>query len=317
MTDMKETPLYLFVGFLEGGKTKFINETIAEGQFDDGARTLLLLCEEGIEEYDEEFLAEKNIFIEVIEDKSELNPVNLQSLQDKHGADRVLCEYNGMWLITDLFAAVPRGWLIPQIMMFCDSETFFEYNANMRSLVVDKLNNTDLVVFNRFQPEYDKMQYHTIVRGVSRGADIAYEYPDGMAEYDDIEDPLPYDIDAPVIEVGDDDFAIWYRDVSEEMDKYHGKTVKVKGLVAKNQKLPNDAFVIGRDIMTCCADDIKYAGMLVEGTSRFSAKHGDWIVLTAKITIKNSKVYGRKGPVLTAISVEKTEAPEQPVATFY
>ncbi len=314
---MKETPLYLFVGFLEGGKSKFINDTIAEGQFDDGAKTLFLLCEEGIEEFDEEWLAEKNIFIETIEDKSELNPMNLQALQDKHKADRVLCEYNGMWLITDLFAAVPRGWLIPQIMMFCDSETFFEYNANMRSLVVDRINNTDLVVFNRFSSEYDKMMYHTIVRGITRSADIAYEYEDGHAEYDDIEDPLPYDIDAPVIEVGDDDFAIWYRDVSEELDKYHGKTVRVKGLVAKNPSLPSNTFVIGRDIMTCCVDDIKYAGMLVEGTSRFSAKHGDWVILTAKIIIKNSKVYGRKGPVLTAIAVEKAEAPEDPVATFY
>ena len=89
---MRETPLYLFVGFLEGGKSKFINETIAGGQFDDGARTLFLLCEEGIEEFDEEFLAEKNIFIEVIEDKSDLNPMNLQHLQDKYGAERVLCE---------------------------------------------------------------------------------------------------------------------------------------------------------------------------------------------------------------------------------
>lgn len=314
---MKETPLYLFVGFLEGGKTRFINDTIAEGQFDDGEKTLLLLCEEGIEEFDEEWLASKNIFIEVIEEQGELNPQNLEMLQKKHGATRILCEYNGMWLIADLFAAVPDGWLIPQIMMFCDAETFFDYNTNMRSLVVDKLNNTDLVVFNRFLPEYDKMQYHTIVRGVSRGVDIAYEYPDGNAEYDDIEDPLPYDIDAPIIEVDDKDFAIWYRDVSEELDKYHGKTVKIKGLVARNPQIPKDSFVIGRDIMTCCVDDIKYAGMLVEGTSRFSAKHGDWIVLTAKIIIKNSKVYGRKGPVLQAISVEKAEAPEQPVATFY
>ena len=314
---MRETPLYLFVGFLEGGKTRFINDTIAEGQFDDGEKTLLLLCEEGIEEFDEEFLASKNISIEVIEDKSELNTDHLEVLQKKHGAVRILCEYNGMWLITDLFAALPDGWLIPQIMMFCDAETFFDYNTNMRSLVVDKLNSTDLVVFNRFLPEYDKMEYHKIVRGVSRGVEIAYEYPDGNAEYDDIEDPLPYDIDAPVIEVADEDFAIWYRDVSEELDKYHGKTVKIKGLVARNPQIPKDSFVIGRDIMTCCVDDIKYAGMLVEGTSRFSAKHGDWITLTAKIIIKNSKVYGRKGPVLTAISVEKAEAPTQPVATFY
>ncbi len=314
---MKETPLYLFVGFLEGGKTRFINDTIAEGQFDDGENTLLLLCEEGIEEFDEEWLASKNIFIENIDDQSDLNPQHLEVLQKRHNATRILCEYNGMWLITDLFGALPDGWLVPQIMMFCDAETFVDYNTNMRSLVVDKLNNTDLVVFNRFSPEYDKMEYHKIVRGVSRGVDIAYEYPDGNAEYDDIEDPLPFDIEAPVIEVEDVDFAIWYRDVSEELDKYHGKTVKIKGLVARNPSIPKDAFVIGRDIMTCCVDDIKYAGMLVEGTSRFSAKHGDWVTLTAKIVIKNSKVYGRKGPVLQAISVEKAEAPAQPMATFY
>ena len=314
---MKETPLYLFVGFLEGGKTKFISDTIEQGQFDDGARTLLLLCEEGIEEYDAESLESRNIFIEEISDKSELNPAHLLALQKKHKAERVLCEYNGMWLIPDLFGALPDGWLVPQIMMFCDSETFFEYNANMRSLVVDKLNNTDLVVFNRFSAEYDKMKYHTIVRGITRMADIAYEYPDGKAEYDDIEDPLPYDIDAPVIEVGDKDFAIWYRDVSEELDKYHNKTVKIKGLIAKNPNLPNDTLVFGREIMTCCADDIKYAGMIVEGTSRFSAKHGDWVILTAKIIIKNSRIYGRKGPVLKPISIEKTVAPADPVATFY
>jgi hypothetical protein len=314
---MKETPLYLFVGFLEGGKTKFINDTIAEGQFDDGEKSLLLLCEEGIEEFDTELLASKNIALEVIEDQSELNPDHLLVLQKRHGAVRILCEYNGMWLIPDLFAALPDGWLVPQIMMFCDATTFMEYNANMRSLVFDKISNTDLVVFNRFEEDFDKHEYHNIVRGITRAADIAYEYPDGRAEYDDIEDPLPFDIDAPVIEVEDRDFAIWYRDVSEELDKYHNKTVKIKGLVAKNPQLPSDTFVIGRDIMTCCVDDIKYAGMLVEGVSRFSAKHGDWIMLTAKIVIKKSKVYGRKGPVLTAISVEKAEAPEQPVATFF
>ena len=55
---MRETPVYLFTGFLEGGKTKFINDTIAQGQFDDGEKTLLLICEEGIEEYDVEALAE-------------------------------------------------------------------------------------------------------------------------------------------------------------------------------------------------------------------------------------------------------------------
>ncbi len=314
---MREIPVYLFTGFLEGGKTKFINDTIAQGQFDDGEKTLLLVCEEGVEEYDDVALAEKNIFVEFIDDKAKLNPDKLAALQRKHSAVRVICEYNGMWLVPDLFSALPDGWIVPQIMTFCEAETFLDYNANMRSLVVDKLNNTDLVVFNRFDPDADKMPYHTIVRGVSRMCDIAYEYPNGDAEYDDIEDPLPYDVDAPVIEVADKDFAIWYRDVSEELDKYNGKTVKLRGLVASNPQIPKDCFVFGREIMTCCVEDIKYAGMIVEGTSKFSAKHGDWIILTAKIVIKNNKVYGRKGPVLMAISVEKSTAPEDPVATFY
>ncbi|MGN1095018.1 MAG: GTPase [Eubacteriales bacterium] len=314
---MKEIPVYLFVGFLEGGKTKFIKDTIAEGQFDDGETTLLLICEEGIEEYDIHSLERKKVFAETISDVSELNSDNLASLLKKHKATRVLCEYNGMWQIQELFEALPDGWLIAQIMMFCDTETFLDYNANMRSLVVDKLNNTDLVVFNRFDASYDKMKYHSIVRGITRRADIAYEYPDGNAEYDDIADPLPYDIDAPIIEVADRDYAIWYRDISEEMEKYNGKTIRLKGLVARNRNIPNDSFVIGRDVMTCCEADIKYAGMLVEGVSGFSAKHGDWVMLTARINIKNSRVYGRRGPVLSALSVEKTQAPEQPVATFY
>ena len=314
---MKEIPLYLFIGFLEGGKTKFINETIEEGQFDDGERTLLLVCESGEEEYSSEALEKKNVFVEYIEDKEDMNPENLKSLLKKHKASRVFCEYNGMWLIQELFDAMPEGWLIAQVMMFCDTETFLDYNANMRSLVVDKLNMTDIVVFNRFSSEYDKMKYHSVVRGITRRSDIAYEYPDGNAEYDDIVDPLPFDIEAPVIEIDDRDYAIWYRDVSEEMDKYNGKTVRLKGLVAKNPQIPNDNFVIGRDVMTCCEADIKYAGMIVEGTSRFSAKHGDWVVLTAKINIKNNRVYGRRGPVLSAVSVEKAETPEQPVATFY
>lgn len=314
---MKETPVYLFTGFLEGGKTKFINETIDQGSFDDGENTLLLVCEEGVEEYDAEALAQKNIFVEILDSKSKFNPDKLAALQKKHKAGRVICEYNGMWLISDLFEAMPDGWVIPQIMMFCDSETFMDYNANMRSLVVDKLNNTDLVVFNRFEPDADKMPYHTIVRGISRMCDIAYEYPNGDAEYDDIEDPLPFDIDASVIEVSDKDFAIWYRDVSEELDKYDGKTVKIRGLVAINPQIPKNCFVFGREIMTCCVDDIKYAGMIVEGGENFSVKHGDWIILTAKINIKHNKIYGKKGPVLYALNVESTNAPEDPVATFY
>ena len=52
-------PVYLFLGFLESGKTKFIQETLEDKRFNNGERTLLLVFEEGIEEYDTSRFAKK------------------------------------------------------------------------------------------------------------------------------------------------------------------------------------------------------------------------------------------------------------------
>ena len=56
-------------------------------------------------------------------------------------------------------------------------------------------------------------------------------------EYDEIQDPLPFDLSAPVVQIGDEDYAIWYRDIIEEMDKYQGKTVEFTGLIAVSGRL--------------------------------------------------------------------------------
>ena len=45
-------PVYAFTGFLDAGKTKFIQETLEDERFNTGERTLVLICEEGEEEYD-------------------------------------------------------------------------------------------------------------------------------------------------------------------------------------------------------------------------------------------------------------------------
>ena len=55
-----EIPVYVFMGFLESGKTSFIQDTLEEDYFNNGERTLLFACEEGMEEYDEELLKKTN-----------------------------------------------------------------------------------------------------------------------------------------------------------------------------------------------------------------------------------------------------------------
>ncbi len=312
-----EIPVYLFTGFLEAGKTKFIQETLADEKFFQGKnRTLVLLFEEGEEELEPAAFASPDVFVEVLDDKAKLNPDKLDALRRKHNATRVIIEYNGMWLLSDLFNALPQGWMVYQEMMFADASTIEVFNANMRNLVVDKLNGCELVVFNRCTPYTDTMALHKLVRGVSRRTDIIYEHTDGSYAYDDFEDPLPFDVNAEEIVIEDTDYALWYRDLADSMENYDGKTVTFLGSVEKNDKLAGKGFVIGRQIMTCCADDIAYGGLLCEDGGEL-VKQGDWVRLTAKITVKNCKLYGRKGPVLSLLSVTPAEAPEELVVTFY
>ena len=313
----RDIPVYLFTGFLEAGKTKFIQETLEDKRFCNGERTLLLVCEEGEEEYAPDQFADPTVLIRVVEGQEQLTVDNLERFVEETRAERVVIEYNGMWLLDALYAAMPEGWMVYQEFMYADAGTFLSYNSNMRQLVYDKLKSCELVVFNRFKPTMDKMEFHKIVRGASRRADIAYEYAGGKVEYDDIEDPLPFDLEAPVVEIGDEDFALWYRDMSEEPKKYEGKTVRFKCRALVRQKLPKATFVVGRHVMTCCVEDIQFAGLVCQWERADLVKDDSWMILTARINFKFNRAYGKKGPVLTYLASEPCDAPAQDVATFY
>ena len=312
-----QIPVYLFTGFLEGGKTKFIQETLEDKRFNKGEPTLLLVCEEGLEEYAPEQFSGHRVKLKAVEDEEDLNPENLTKWLAQAEAERVLVEYNGMWMLDSLYNALPEGWLVAQEFMFADATTFLSYNANMRQLTYDKLKSAELVVFNRFKPEMDKMDFHKIVRAASRRADIAYEAADGSVADDDSVVPLPFDINAPIVEVGDRDYALWYRDVAEEPKKYAGKTVRVKARCAVNRGIPKGWRVLGRHVMTCCEADIAFHAFVCDFSAVEDGESDGWYVVTAKMEYKFHRSYGRRGPVLTALSAESCEAPDPSVATFY
>ena len=312
-----DIPVYLFTGFLEGGKTKFIQETLEDKRFCNGERTLLLVCEEGEEEYAPDQFADKSVYIRTLETQEELTQENLAKFLAETKAERVVVEYNGMWLLDVLYNAMPESWMVYQEFMFADATTFLTYNANMRNLVYDKLKSCELVVFNRFKPSMDKMEFHRLVRAVSRRADIAYEYAGGKVEYDDIEDPLPFDLNAPIVEIGDGDLAEWYRDAGEDSAKYENKVVRFKCRALKRKKMPNHTFIVGRHVMTCCVEDIQFAGYVCNWDGAETMKDDTWIILTARMNWKFSRAYNKKGPVLTYIEHEECEPPADPVATFY
>ncbi|MGM9614620.1 MAG: GTP-binding protein [Oscillospiraceae bacterium] len=314
---MKDIPVYLFTGFLEAGKTKFIQESMEDARVNNGERTLILLCEEGVEELDPSAFASSNVWIAPVENEENLTPDTLQKLLDAHRCERVIVEYNGMWQLNTLYQQMPENWVVAQEYLFCDANTFLSYNTNMRQLVYDKLRSCELVVFNRCGDNIDRMELHKIVRAASRRTDIAYEKPDGTVEYDEIEDPLPFDLDAPVVDISDRDYALFYSDLSEDFRKYDGKTLHYKGMVVKSARLADDCFIFGRQLMTCCANDIQFTGLAASWPHAKELGKGQWVDLTAKVTVKWHKAYGKKGPVLNVTKLEPTEPPAEPVATFY
>ena len=312
-----ETAVYLFAGFLESGKTSFITETMRDPNFNDGKRKYLIIsCEEGEVEYDPADFSD-NVSFASFDDEQKLTPDRLSAMQKRAKADIVVVEYNGMWMLDRFYNAMPEDWMVYQEICIVDSTTAISYNANMRSLTVDKLTSCEMVVFNRTTAETDKMALHKIVRGVSRKANICYEDTEGEIEFDQFEDPLPFDVNAPIIEIKDIDFAIFYRDMTEDFAKYDGKTVRFKGIVALDSSLGKDSYAIGRHIMTCCADDIAYRGVVAKGMGALKLQTRDWVTVTGTLTEEFSKLYRARGPVLKVSSIERADKPIEEVATFY
>ena len=313
---MVQIPVYAFTGFLDSGKTKFIQETLEDPRFNAGERTLLLVFEEGEEEYDFSTYPNQNVFLEVL-DQQTVTTKELQALAKKHKAQRVVAELNGMQLVGDLYMRFPENWVVAQEVMFADSTTFAAYNANMRNLMMDKLVGAQMVVFNRIVKGMDTMPLHKVARAANRRIDILYDFTDGTTSFDDIEDPLPFDINAPIIEVKDEGYALWYRDVTEEPQKYQGKTVRFKAQVAMLRREKNGMFAPGRFVMTCCVDDIQFCGVPCHYADSGKLESRSWVMVTAKIDAKKHPLYqGELGPVLTALEVTPASPAEKEVAEF-
>jgi len=312
----KEIPVYLFTGFLDSGKTTFIQGTLEDPNFQAGEKTLVLLCEEGEEELNPAKFGAGSVEIVIVEEEDELTESYLAGLESKFDVDRVIVEFNGMWTLDSFYGAMPPNWVVYQEMCLVDSQTFLTYNANMRNLVYDKLKSVGTVVFKKFTRDMDKMEYHKIVRAVSRQAEIIYEYGENDIEFDNIEDPLPFDVEAPVIEIEDRDYALWYRDITEEPKKYDKKTVRFKGQVAKLRREKNGMFAPGRFVMTCCADDITFMGIPCKWAGAEKLKPRSWVTVTAKVTVQYHSLYRGVGPILTASEIRDADEAAEEVCTF-
>ncbi len=313
---MQRIPVYLITGFLESGKTSFLRDVLDGGDFDDGQRGLLILCEEGEEEYDEAELADKNISMITVEEESGFDGEFLKTCEKHYRPKRIFIEMNGMWDCKWLFGSqMPYSMDIAQVITVVDGSTFPVYLNNMRSILSNLFLYTEMVVFNRCTTEMDLHSYRRTVRGLNPRAMVYFEDDAGNPVDPGMEEP-PYDLNADVIQVEDIDYGLWYLDAFESKERYDGKKVRFRAKVMKSRRFGDDVFVPGRNAMTCCANDIRFIGCLCKSKFADRLKSRQWIYLTSTIRYEFMREYGEEGPVLYGESFELTGPPEEDLVYF-
>ena len=309
-----QIPIFLINGQLDSGKTRFISDTIAMGQFAEAKNKLLIVCEEGEEEYSEKLLKDNGVDMVVLE-KEELTEAKLNELDKEYDPWIVIVEYNGMWDPALLMGtAKPRGWEIYQSITLIDATAFNLQWNNMRSIIAETVKYTDMVIFNRCKSGMDLGSYRRSMRALNNTLQIVFE--DDKGEMMSIAEQLPYDVNADIIEVDDADYGIWYMDVSERPDVYVGKKVRFKGQVLKNKYFKDKNFVPGRKVMTCCAEDTQFIGYISFYNNIASLENRQWIMVTATIKNEFQMAYKKKGPVLYVEKVENAEPPVEEMVYF-
>ena len=301
-------PVYFINGFLESGKTEFINFTIEEDYFKIDELTLIIACEEGEKEYEPEALENGNAVLEYLDGESDFTLKNLSALAEKHQPERIIIEYNGMWNPKDIL--LPENWSMEEQITLIDATTFAMYYANMRSRIAEMVRYADVVVFNRCDNiALDELQsFRRSVRAINSFGDIMFE--NAYGEMDLGEEELPYDLESDTIVLNEDTYGIWYMDAMERMDRYQGKTVEFLAMIMHQEDFPQGWLIPGRVAMVCCEEDIAFLGFPCKWEGAPLAD-GQWVKMTAVMKEEYWFEYEGEGPVLYGISAEPAEAPEK------
>ena len=312
---VEQKPVYVINGFLDSGKTSFIRYTIGQPYFQIEGITLLILCEEGEEEYRAGLLEQTDTVIETIDDLEDFTAARLMELEKKHRPERVIVEWNGMWDFREF--KIPKAWRLEQQITTIDASNFNMYFTNMRSLVAEQLRNSELIMFNRCDDVDEKqlISFKRNVKAINQKADLVFEDSEGEIDMTTEED-LPFDIHQDPIPLEGLDYGIWYIDAMEHPDRYEGKNITYTGMVMRPGDFPEGYFVPGRMAMTCCANDMTFLGYACryEGASRLIERQ--WVRVTATIRMEEFAAYGGPGVVLAATEVAPAKQPEEPVINF-
>lgn len=313
---MNEIPIYLFTGFLDSGKTTLIKDTLEDPTFNsDNPITLIICLEQGEEEYTQEYLDLYNAQIEYLDSSVYLTNNKLKEYVAMYRPDQIFIECNGMETITEIITKeLDEIFPIVQIITSIDATTFTSYMNNMRSYMYEQVRYSDLVIFNRCTKDTSKNALRGSIKAVNKKAFIAYEGNYGE-QIELKKEELPFDINADIIDINDDDYGIWYMDALENSEKYDKKKVRIRGMFLDTIPNYHQSFIMGRKAMVCCGNDLQSLTFTVTGVKVCEMKLNDWLEIEGEfkcLPLENNE----KTLVLYATKARFYHEPDEPLVYF-
>lgn len=307
------TPVFVCTGFLDSGKTTLVKETLMEQEWIVPGVTLLILCEEGEEEYPKEYLDEKEMVLLKIDEFKQLNTTFFKNCEKNYHPAQVVIEYNGMWKLEDLLSIrYPRNWELQGVYSTVNGTTLDMYLMNMRNMLMEQLTESELIIVNRCPEGVNRSGFRRALKVQNPMAQLIFEGLDGKI-IEPSEEDLPYDVKGDRIVIEDMDFGVWYVDAYDHPELYLHKEMEFVAQAFRPRGMKEDMFVPVRKIMTCCAADTRFYGYPCKTEQKIDIKKGEWIRLRARFEYESVTSFGNKQPVLYLISMEPAKQPEEEV----
>lgn len=301
---MEQLPVFVINGFLEAGKTQFMKFTMQQEYFRTEGNTLLIVCEEGDEEYDEKLLSSTHTTIKYIEDIKDFTIQNMERFTKEVNPERILIEWNGLWEQDKL--EIPDIWFINQMITIYDTSTLDLYikNKDLKAYMGKMLINSELVICNRADniDEDILSTYHLQIKAMAPNAEIIFEGEEGEIT-GDFSINLPYNLDDKKLIIKPEDYGVFYIDIMDRTEKYDTKEVEFTAQVVRPEGIGDDVLITGRRAMTCCEADIRFLGFVCNYRGAKNFKNKDWVKIKGKIKVEVNKQYRAKGPVIYADEV--------------
>lgn len=298
---MERLPIFVINGFLEAGKTQFMKFTMQQEYFQTDGNTLLIVCEEGEEEYDKDLLESTHTTVKYIDDISDFTKEKMIEFTKEVNPERILIEWNGLWEQDKI--QIPDIWYVNQMITIYDTSTLDLYikNKDLKAYMGKMLRDSELVICNRADDIDEEIlsTYHLQIKAMAPNAEIIFEGEEGEIT-GDFSINLPYNLDDSKLVIKPEEYGIFYVDAMDRTEKYDGKEVEFVAQVVRPDGIGDDILIPGRRAMTCCEADIQFLGFVCHYKGAKNFKNKDWVKVKGKIKYEMSPQYRAKGPVIYA-----------------